>query len=272
MSIHAPLLRLVGVLLAALLLAACGGESDDAADSDEGSDTAAEEDEADDQDDEADDTAETGEGEEAEGAEDDAEADDASESDDAGEDEGQEQQLAFDSDLSVRVTYAVQAEGSPDSEMTISIDGDRYAARFGAEGQEVLAINTPDVTANCFQEGGEWVCMEGDQAAGAQPTQPGAGADADAYALEAAEVEEGLSGTRAEEIAGREATCGQADESLGDGVTGEVCVDNETGMMLTGEYEGGEGGASTSAEAIEFGEPAEGDFELPADPMDMSDM
>lgn len=171
-----------------------------------------------------------------------------------------------------RVTYDMTAGGQT-QEMVLSSDGEQTAWLMP---QARMIIRADGTQIFCNEGAGQAQCfrMTGQAPDGAMAATPFMGM-ATAF-QEGIDSFPGFTRTGEREIAGRTAMCGTFDPSqlaTGGQQAGEatLCLDSETGVMLSWEATDAQGSAS-SLTATDFGEPQASDFEAPAEPQSMDQM
>jgi len=171
-----------------------------------------------------------------------------------------------------RVTYEVATSGEATQTLVLSSDGQQTAwlmpeARMIMRGDDTqIFCDESAQQAQCFDVSGQ---APAGAMAGAAPFLGLATSFQGGV-----ESFPGFVSTGEREIAGRTAACGTFDASriaAGDNGEATLCVDAETGVMLSYEATGPQAGTS-SLEAVEVGEPQDSDFEPPAEPMSMDDL
>jgi len=229
-----------------LVVAACGGDSDDDEDTDE---VATETEDAD----EGEDEEEGDSTEDADGGED-------------GDARSSLEKLAASGELaSGVVTYSITSEGSKDSTWTVYSDGENSRIDFGEGESAFISITTSDASYYCTALGdGSGSCFEGEGSEGVNPfaglfTQYGTSEAVIDYldVYGDAEIDQST-----EEIAGVDANCYATSGDLtGDAGTVEWCY-AESGLLLLSSYDLDSGGFEMRA--TEFSEDIPDDaFEPP---------
>lgn len=172
-----------------------------------------------------------------------------------------------------RVTYEMSAGDGQTQELVLSSDGERTAWLM-PDGRMVIRADGTQIF--CTESGGQAQCFE----MGGQTPSGGMSAATPFMGLarsfqEGVDNFPGFTSVGEREIAGRTARCGRFDPSrfATEQQAGEatLCLDTETGVMLSYEATGAQG-AAASFTATDFGEPQASDFEVPAEPMQMDQM
>jgi hypothetical protein len=173
-------------------------------------------------------------------------------------------------DAVVEITYR-----RGDDEFTIAQDHEKRAIRSG----DTLVITTADTAINCTAVDTDPTCLDVPTGVNSLVNLGLSFYNVVAQGLAAAaDRAPGLETTQ-DEVAGREATCADADaneilsdltQGLGDvelpSTSARVCVDNETGFLLEFSTDGD---PSDNLVAVEVGEPSDEDFEPPVPPTEI---
>lgn len=175
------------------------------------------------------------------------------------------------------VTYEGTDETGESFEMTLANQPPASVVLFAFDGVDGRLISPGDGTfVSCTEVAGTWQCLQFGMP-GSENSEEMFGAPVpfllDQDGINAAVP--GWSGESSTEILGRSAVCASTSVAFGsagsqDGRS-EVCVDAETGMVLSWDAEFGDG-ASSTVQATAIGEPDPTWFEPPAEPMSMEDM
>jgi hypothetical protein len=174
-------------------------------------------------------------------------------------------------DAVIKITYR-----RGDDEFTIAQDHEKRAIRSGG----TLVITTGEATVNCTEVDTNPTCLDVPEGVDSLVNLGLSFYNVVARGLAAAaDTLPGLE-TTPDEVAGRAATCADADTSqilsdlaqgLGDvdlpSTSARVCIDNESGYLLEFSTDGD---PSDNLVAIEVGEPSDDDFEPPVEPTDIS--
>lgn len=172
-----------------------------------------------------------------------------------------------------RVTYEMTAGDGQTQEMVLSSDGEQTAWLMP---DARMIIRGDGTQIFCNEAGGQAQCFEMDG-----QTPSGGMSAATPFMGLATSFQEGVdnlpgfASVGEREIAGRTARCARFDPSrfATEQQAGEatLCVDSETGVMLSYETTSGQDTAA-SFTATDFGEPQASDFEAPAEPRQMDQM
>ncbi|MFO8016437.1 MAG: hypothetical protein R6U32_05010 [Candidatus Woesearchaeota archaeon] len=246
------------LILAALLLAGCSGGVDQ---TDLGADTGI-------------DTGDTGSAE-------DGTADSSGSADDTGSDsEGMDMEGPSFMDIvsekkssSYMVDYEYSTSGMDEDvsgEMALYLDSpkQRIDSKFEMNGQKMEARTyiEGDGYTVCFQQDGEWTCMEMDMSQYKSQSSAGSQATSGAQGAEENPSDYNINPAGTRNIAGETAYCFEVQPKDSEGTT-TACYNND-GVMLYAQYEGPD--YTVTSEAMDYSmSVSDSDFVPPAEPMDM---